>query len=147
MTVQNQLPSEQLLELAQDGFPGSILDDLIDLADGLVARVDSQLPVIDLELIEVICQAHNTGLVHAGRTSSLTRLERVRDSLLGFEELLNEATTLPSSIDELDQTLHEYLGHTTKRIQVLSDMIKLTHQVCEERIEPYAEAEWSRVIG
>ncbi|TWU54724.1 hypothetical protein Poly51_34430 [Rubripirellula tenax] len=136
MTVQDQHSPEQLLESAQAGFPGSILSDLVELSDALIARLRHQEEAIQWPIFEVVCQAQNNAVVHAGRTASVARLMRLMKSLEGFESLLAYAIDKHPAGPDLDQTLHEYIGHTEKRKAVVSEMIREAESMTSSDLEP-----------
>lgn len=137
MTIQDQNSPDQLLESAQAGFPGSILADLVELSDALIERLRHQYEDVEWPLFEVICQAQNNAVVHAGRTASVARLVRLMNSLESFESLLAEAIDKYDSVDSnRDQMLHEYIGHTEKRKAVVTEMIAEAESMTATDLEP-----------
>lgn len=127
MTFTDDLPAAHLMDIAEDGFSGFILEDLIVTADELLERIEVCSDSDFFVIIEVICQAHNNAIAKVGRSNCESTLLELEASFHKFDRLLRDR------VDQTDDaiassTLHEYLGHTEKRIGVAQSMRSRLHE-------------------
>ncbi|XZE20332.1 hypothetical protein SH449x_000200 [Pirellulaceae bacterium SH449] len=119
MIVAREMNTENLTDLAEAGFPGLLLSDLVELTDELMDRLPPHNS--GMELWEVTCQAFNNATVLAGRTSAVERLNSLMKSLERFHELLTTAADHSHAQTRL--SVLEFIRHTENRQLVISELI------------------------
>ena len=130
MTFTDDLPAAHLMDLAEDGFSGFVLEDLLETADELLERVEYHSDTDFFVIIEVICQAHNNAIAKVGRCNCEDTLLALEASFQKFDRLLKNRADQTDDTGQ-KETLHEYLGHTEKRIGVAQSMrARLQEKAC-----------------
>jgi hypothetical protein len=135
MIVDQDMSARHLGELAEAGFPGLLLSDLVELTDELMSQLPP--PEASMELWEVVCQAFNNATVLAGRTSSTERLDQLSSVLQRFHDCLTGA--LPACNAETRKSVMEYIHHTENRQEVVLELIEQANSLSLFEIRPLSD--------
>jgi hypothetical protein len=138
MIVDQNVAVEHLADLAEAGFPGLLLVDLVELTNDLMDRLQSPDPAT--EIWEVACQAFNNAIMVAGRSSSIEKLTDLARALARFHDCLSNITD--SSDEKKRKIALEYIHHTEKRQEVVAELVRHAEELSTFEI-PLSAASFS----